>query len=43
MADTAKVELDNTDYAVILKEVLPFPTLTNQELPKKAVIEIISW
>jgi len=42
-ADTAFVELDNEDYVVILSDVVPFPTTTNQSTPKKAVLKVIRW
>jgi hypothetical protein len=42
-ADTAQVELDNVGYAVILNDVVPFPTTTNQSVTKKAVLKVIRW
>lgn len=40
--DTVAVEIDNKDYAVILKDVVPYPTTTNQDQTQKAILEIIS-
>ena len=42
IADTVAVEIDGKDYAVILKDVVPFPSTTNQNLPKEAILEVIS-
>ena len=41
--DTAQVELDGEDYAVLLKDVTPYPTTTNQDQAKKAVMKVIRW
>ena len=41
-ADTAQVELDGENYAVILTAVTPYPTTTNQSTTKKAVLKVIS-
>ncbi len=42
IADTVAVEIDGKDYAVILKDVVPFPSTTNQDKSKEAILEIIS-
>jgi hypothetical protein len=42
IADTVAVEIDGKDYAVILKDVIPFPSTTNQDKPKEAILEVIS-
>ena len=41
-ADTVEVTLDHTAYAVILSEVIPFPTTTNQSITKQACLRIIT-
>ena len=38
--DTVEVTLDNTAYALILSNVLPFPTTTNQSLTKQACLRM---
>lgn len=40
-ADTATVEVDGVAYAVILFDVLPYPTTINSSIPKKAVLKVI--
>jgi hypothetical protein len=40
--DTVEVNIDNKDYAVILTDVVPYPTTSNQSSPKEAVLRIIS-
>jgi len=42
IADTAAVEIDGKNYAVILKDVVPYPMTTNQNVPKEAILEVIS-
>jgi hypothetical protein len=42
LADTVAVEIDGKDYAVILKDVIPFPSTTNQDKTKEAILEVIS-
>lgn len=39
--DTIAVELDNNSYAVLLKDVTPYPTTDNNSLPKQALLEVI--
>lgn len=41
IADTVAVEIDNRNYSVILRDVVPYPTTTNQDKPKEAVLEVI--
>lgn len=41
-SDTVEVTLDNRDYAVILLDVIPYPTTSNQSDPKEALVKIIS-
>ncbi len=41
-SDTAQVTIDNIDYSVILIDVEPYPTTTNQSIPKEALIKIIT-
>ena len=40
--DTVEVTLDNIPYAVILLDVIPFPTTTNQSETKKACLKVIT-
>ena len=40
--DTVEVQLDNKVYAVILLDVLPFPTTSNQTAKKEVCLKIIS-
>jgi len=42
IADTVAVKIGGKDYAVILKDVVPFPSTTNQDKSKEAILEIIS-
>ncbi len=42
-ADTVQVQLDGEDYAVILSGVTPYPTTTNQSIPKQALLQVIRW
>ena len=42
IADTVAVEIDGKDYEVILKDVIPFPSTTNQDQPKEAILKVIS-
>jgi len=39
--DTVAVEIDDKDYAIILRDVVPYPTTTNQAKPKEAILEMI--
>ncbi|WP_020602133.1 hypothetical protein [Spirosoma spitsbergense] len=38
--DSTNVSLSSETYKVILKDVNPYPTTTNQSLPKSAVVEV---
>ncbi len=40
--DTVAVEIDDKNYAVILKDVIPYPTTTNQDQIKEAILVVIS-
>ena len=42
ISDTVVVEIDGKNYAVILKDVVPYPSTTNQNVPKEAILEVIS-
>lgn len=39
--DTVGVELDGKEYAVLLKNVVPYPKTTNENQTKKALLEVI--
>jgi len=41
ITDTVSVEIDNISYAVILKDVVPYPTTSNQDQAKQAILEVI--
>ena len=38
--DSTNVSLSSETYKVILRDVNPYPTTTNQNLPKTAVVEV---
>ena len=40
--DTVAIEIDDKDYAIILRDVVPYPTTTNRDKPKEAILEVIS-
>ena len=42
IADTVAVEIDGKDYEVILKDVIPYPSTTNQDKTKEAILVVIS-
>jgi hypothetical protein len=41
VTDTVAVEIDNKNYSVILRDVVPYPTTTNQNQTREAILEVI--